>query len=137
MATTKTIQPTGATITIPDFTEKPDIRVINTDISNITDAANALSDQIAQVDTLNLSTETGVTIDDGGAFRYGKIIVIYMKVTLTQTITGNAISGLPNPKGTNASIIDVGDGFSVSNYGTIRCALNAGTYYLHGCYVEA
>ena len=49
MATTKTIQPTGATITIPDFTDQPDVRPVATDLSNITDAANAINTQIEPV----------------------------------------------------------------------------------------
>lgn len=41
MATTKTIQPTGTTITIPAMTDRPDASVFAMDISRITDAVNA------------------------------------------------------------------------------------------------
>lgn len=43
MATTKTIQPTGTTITIPAMTDRPDASVYSTDIDRITDATNALN----------------------------------------------------------------------------------------------
>lgn len=51
MATTKTIQPTGATITIPAFTDKPDARVFSTDVDNITEAANALNSNVNKLDS--------------------------------------------------------------------------------------
>ena len=63
MATTKTIQPTGATITIPEFTDQPDVRPVATDLGNITDAANALSDQIG---TLVKQTTQSLTTDSSG-----------------------------------------------------------------------
>lgn len=47
MATTKTIQPTGTTITIPAMTDKPDASVYSTDIDRITDAVNAENGKIA------------------------------------------------------------------------------------------
>lgn len=66
MATTKTIQPTGATITLPEFTDQPDIRPVVTDIGNITDATNALSGQIGELSSPTIIadcdgiTQTGV-----------------------------------------------------------------------------
>lgn len=47
MATTKTIQPTGQTITIPAMTDRPDASVLATDISRITDAVNAENQVLA------------------------------------------------------------------------------------------
>lgn len=64
MATTKTIQPTGATITIPAFTDQPDIRPIATDLSNITDAANALSDHITSMAQSVTFARTAATTHD-------------------------------------------------------------------------
>lgn len=58
MATTKTIQPTGETITIPAMADQPDMSVVATDLGNITDAVNAqnqaltnLSDHKAEFNT--------------------------------------------------------------------------------------
>ena len=49
MATTKTIQPTGATITIPAFTDQPDARVFSTDVDNITEAVNSTNQALSNV----------------------------------------------------------------------------------------
>ena len=63
MATTKTIQPTGTTITVPAMTDAPNMSVVATDIDRITDAANQLNTikaNIAQSYGTNLSwTVTG------------------------------------------------------------------------------
>lgn len=56
MATNKTIQPSGETIVIPDFDEKPDARVYSQDISKLADNDNALNSKIAsQLGDLNIS----------------------------------------------------------------------------------
>lgn len=51
MATTKTIQPTGETITIPAMADQPDMSVVATDLGNITDAVNAQNQALSKVDT--------------------------------------------------------------------------------------
>lgn len=62
MATTKTIQPTGTTITMPAMTDKPDISVFSTDIGRITDAVNALDSKATvsaiRYDGIDLNTLT-------------------------------------------------------------------------------
>ena len=64
MATSKTLTPTGVTISIPAFTDKPDQRVNSNCIDKIADAVNELADsitvcipQISNV-TFNGSTST-------------------------------------------------------------------------------
>ena len=46
MATTKTIQPTGQTITIPALPDAPDASVFSDGIGKITDAVNTLNSNI-------------------------------------------------------------------------------------------
>lgn len=83
MATTKTIQPTGATITIPDFTEKPDIRVITTDVSNITDAANALS----VPRSISMTSESIISSVDmyNRCIECGKVVMLSFSAVITAT----------------------------------------------------
>lgn len=49
MATTKTIQPTGETITIPAMADQPDMSVVATDLGNITDAVNAQNQALSKL----------------------------------------------------------------------------------------
>jgi len=51
MATTKTIQPTGETITIPAMTDRPDASVFSTDVSRITDAVNSQNQSLEKLQT--------------------------------------------------------------------------------------
>jgi len=65
MATTKTIQPTGTTITMPAMTDKPDASVFSTDVDRITDAVNALNSNIVNKQATTSSAITGgIWIDD-------------------------------------------------------------------------
>lgn len=66
MATTKTIQPTGTTITIPAMSDRPDASVFSTDVERITDAANALNSNVetklnnySGTHTISLLNDTG------------------------------------------------------------------------------
>ena len=62
MATSKTLTPTNVTIQIPAFADKPDQRVNSNCIDKEADAINALSDQIA-----TLNSKTGIfTIEATG-----------------------------------------------------------------------
>ena len=70
MATTKTIQPTGTTITMPAMTDKPDASVFSTDVERITDAVNALDSKIntkvtGTLKSVTYSTSTTFTIENG------------------------------------------------------------------------
>lgn len=57
MATTKTIQPTGETITIPAMADQPDMSVVATDLGNITDAVNAQNQALSNLkNAVNLAT---------------------------------------------------------------------------------
>ena len=65
MATTKTIQPTGTTITIPAMTDRPDVSVFSTDVERITDAVNAENEALATkavVKKGNIASGSSVTI---------------------------------------------------------------------------
>ena len=60
MATTKTIQPTGQTITIPALPDAPDASVFSDGIGKITDAVNSLNSKITiGTFTTTLPFETG------------------------------------------------------------------------------
>lgn len=61
MATTKTIQPTGETITIPAMADQPDMSVVATDLSNITDAVNAQNQAFANLGRIETASGTYTT----------------------------------------------------------------------------
>lgn len=66
MATNKTIRPSGATVVIPDFDEKPDARVYSQDISKLADNDNALSDELNSYATI----PSGGDLNDYETFGY-------------------------------------------------------------------
>lgn len=48
MATNKTIQPSGETIVVPDFDEKPDARIYSQDLSKLADNDNLLNQALSE-----------------------------------------------------------------------------------------
>ena len=67
MATSKTLTPTNVTISIPDFTDRPDQRVTNNCIDKEADAINALNGKITNVTSVSLAT--GLTLYKLGNMR--------------------------------------------------------------------
>lgn len=58
MATSKTLTPTNVTIQIPAFADKPDQRVNSNCIDKEADAINALSDQMANMTSVEIASVT-------------------------------------------------------------------------------
>ena len=97
MATTKTIQPTGATITIPEFTDQPDIRPVATDLSNITDAANALNDQMKWTN-VPITAAQG-TFTNASCKRTGNTVFASIEISGPVTAYQTFVSGFPRIDG--------------------------------------
>lgn len=89
MATTKTIQPTGETITIPAMADQPDMSVVATDLGNITDAVNAQNQALSNQKLL-IGTITASTIN---AFMQSLVGVLDNLVTLSSLSIGTSLSG--------------------------------------------
>lgn len=69
MATNKTLNPTGVTIQIPEFTDQPDQRVNSNCIDKEADAINALNTAVANIPKVvyNLNIITGQSLFDAAA----------------------------------------------------------------------
>lgn len=108
MATTKTIQPTGETITIPAMADQPDMSVVATDLGNITDAVNAQNQAIQTLSETKLVSEA--SIDSGESLitlLQNKLGTGQVRGVMLFTCTGT----LPSDMQTTV------DGVTVSGYG--------------------
>ena len=82
----------------------------------------------------------GITVDDGGVYRVGDLVIVQIKFTTTDATT-DFFYGLPHPKQTGSTtLINLlsGDGtlFNVNTSGFLRSASRqAGTYSCTGIYV--
>ena len=99
MATTKTIQPTGTTITMPAMTDRPDASVFSTDISRITDAVNAISSGKTETIILTSSdTAWSQVWAKINTLSVGSTATIYSPSTqsgiLTKNVRSNSLYGL-------------------------------------------
>lgn len=92
--------------------------------------------------TVNVSPVAGhgITVDDGGVYRVGDLVIVQIKFTTTDATT-DFFYGLPHPKQTGSTtLINLlsGDGtlFNVNTSGFLRSASRqAGTYSCTGIYV--
>lgn len=88
--------------------------------------------------SITLTTESDVTINKGGAYRVGGLVVVQLNVTLSANKNGGLINGLPAPMNAGTvTVVSLAGGGSVNAAGQIRGTLNAGTYIFTGAYVPA
>ena len=85
MATTKTIQPTGTTITMPAMTDKPNASVFSTDVDRITDAVNALNSNVTNISKSEEPSERIANLE--GLKTYINSVASGMKANGTLPIT--------------------------------------------------
>ena len=76
MATSKTLTPTNVTIQIPAFTDKPDQRLNSNCIDKEADAINALSDQMASVNSITKSTGSKELVLEAIGYQYNASTIL-------------------------------------------------------------
>ena len=111
MATTKTIQPTGATITIPAFTDQPDARVFSTDVDNITDAVNSTNQALS---TLNSNKLNGINTQGNNKLELrnsGGVVTFISHATTPSETTPSVWFDIRLSNKTITFYKDVGNGF--------------------------
>ena len=86
MATSKLLKSTNVTISIPEFTDRPDQRVNSNCIDKMADAVNANSEQIAKL--VPVTGVTGFNVIKGGFFRTGTQVTGAVEI---QNVSGNSI----------------------------------------------
>ena len=118
MATSKTLAPTGVTIQIPDFTEKPDQRVNSNCIDKEADAINELNNNFNTIQSVTVTTGTNWTKEAGYAWRLGSTVFFALRIKCGAS--GNighpcTFGVTPNSAGTNyaASVQDYSTGSAV------------------------
>ena len=95
MATTKTIQPTGTTITMPAMTDKPNASVFSTDVDRITDAVNSLNSKFSYESERPTTYDTDKITEVFG-IRNGNVVLVRVtiKAGLATTWHNDIVTGL-------------------------------------------
>lgn len=114
MATTKTIQPTGTTITIPAMTDRPDASVYSTDVERITDAVNAVNSNLVTANSYRMSCLKKNTAGSGGTltFTYGNAAARYSAILfITQNNNNNGVYVISGKAQTGFAVVKLGGTF--------------------------
>lgn len=81
MATTKTIQPTGETINLPEMTDRPDMSVVSTSLGKVVDAVNSDNASLIKTEEALAIISTGNT---HGAINAGQYVYVRAHSTLAE-----------------------------------------------------
>ena len=143
MATTKHLDPTNVDISIPAMTDQPNASVFSNCVDKEADAINALSDQITNVQKPTLTYASGVSYVSGGVYKYNRLVVIALRLTVPSTQDGATIAtGLPNPSddGTYSSVYvrskaNNGEVAVTTNGYLVGYDIPAGTLIMNLCYI--
>lgn len=70
--------------------------------TNAEDAIKEVNSNLA-IQTVPVSYASGVTLDGGGVYRMGELVIVQMRLNLSSSITNNIVTSLPTPKGVSGS----------------------------------
>lgn len=100
-------------------------------------------DQIANIQTINITPSTGLEITYGGVYKLGKIVFVQIRCSLSNNISNDILfSGLPSVHGAtsnnNALMLKCNDenmAFIRGTGGQVMGTATAGTVIISGCYL--
>jgi hypothetical protein len=122
--TTKTLAPTGQTVTLPDMTERPNSSILVDGIGKDADAINALNTQMTKHLTMN-GVGTSVTFQCTGAIssKQYAVLVIGVNDVVLAIIHSSNYSAISIKTGTAKACSMSGNNLTVSGF-------DYGRYYL-------
>ena len=143
MATTKTLNPTNQTITLAEFTEKPDNRVNVNNDSKLADAINSLNSKITTI-TYNVLNPLNGYFTKRDAFRAkirNDIAIVESYINFTTEIPANTEFASIETTGIYGSYIAINVSTRAVYYVSLRStgrfasetAIPVGYYYFVGC----